>query len=144
MADELTNALARQFSDNFTLVAQQIVTELRAKMTVVTDIKDRKYLDYVGEAGEPEPQLAAIEATNLSEVPHTRRLIRTWLYNKAVALPKAYKLRLLADPTNPYLQALKASFERYLEKRAFLASIGTSATTARSVFNRNRMSDSKK
>jgi hypothetical protein len=126
MSDQLTNALARQFSDNFKLVAQQMVTEMRAKMTVVTDIKERKYLDYVGIAGEPEAQLAAVEATNLTEIPHTRRLIRTFLFNKAVALPKAYQLRMLADPINPYLQALKATFERFLEKRAFIAAIGNS------------------
>jgi len=130
MPDQITTAMQQQFADNFRLVAQQLETEIRSWVTVETDIKLKKYMDYVGVAGEPEQQVALVQDLNLDEMPHSRRVVIAYPYVKGVPVPKAAVARVIADPTNPYMLALKATFERFLQKTAFLAAIGTSITAA--------------
>lgn len=130
MADQITTAFVRQFSDNFKLTAQQLETDLRAIVTVETNIKDKKYIDYIGETGEPTAQTSLIQDRNLAEIPHSRRLVITLPYEKTVPIPKAASLRMLADPTNPYQVSVKAAFERFLEKKLLLAAIGNSISVS--------------
>jgi hypothetical protein len=130
MADQITTAFVRQFSDNFKLTAQQLETALRAIVTVETNIKDKKYIDYVGVTGEPEAQTALVQDANLQEVPHSRRLVVTLPYVKTVPIPLMAELRTLADPTNSYQVSIKAAFERFMEKKLFLAAIGNSISVS--------------
>lgn len=126
MSDEITTAFERQFSDNFKLVAQQLETDISSKVTVETDIKDKKYIDYVGTIDPPDAQTSLIQETNLDEVQHSRRLVITLPYPKAIPVPRAAVIRSIADPTNAYTQALKAMWARFLESKLFTAAIGTS------------------
>lgn len=126
MPDQINTAYVRQFADNFKITAQQMETEIRSFVTVETNIKDKKYIDYVGEVGEPQIQVSLVQKKVFQEVPHTRRVCLTWPYNLPVPLPKAADLRILADPLNPYQRVIKASFMRFVEKKIFLAVIGTS------------------
>jgi hypothetical protein len=130
MPDQITTAFARLFSENIRLAAQQLISVVKSYAQVETAIKDKKYLDYVGVMGDPQPRQALVENTNLEEVPHTRRVLLTMPYDKSVAVPRGATNRMLSDPTNVYNQVMGAAYQRFLEKKAFQAAVGSSITAA--------------
>lgn len=129
MPDQITTAFVKQFADNAKLVAQQLESAFRDKVMIEPITGDKAYVDYVGLADEPQPQLSLIQDTQLDEMPHSRRVILTKPYPKAVPISNVAKRRMLYDPANPYQTALKAAYERLIDKTLMAAAIG-SATYA--------------
>lgn len=130
MADQITTAFKRQFSDHFRDVAQQKQSKLRSLVEVEPISGDQAYVDYVGKGAEPPPQVSLIQATPLNELAHYRRLILATSYPEAIPLSKQALSRLIADPTYKYAEALNATFNRLIDKKLLLAAIGDASAVS--------------
>lgn len=130
MSDQVTTSFVRQFTDGMRLVAQQMISELRSKVTIEPVQGNVAYVDYIGVAPTPTAQASLIQATNLQEIPHSRRAIMGMPYPLAVPISKQALSRLKQDPTGTYVQTMRASFERLCDRMLMAAAIGTAISVS--------------
>ena len=125
-ADQITTAFVKQFTDNFRLVAQQMMSKFRSKVEIEDITGDKAYIDYVGTTAMPQAQASLVSPTIFDEQPHSRRAILAKPYPKAIPVSKSGLARLLADPTYKYADSLKAAFGRLIDQTLMAAAIGNS------------------
>ena len=124
MTEQIKTAFIRQFTDGMRLVAQQLVSDFRSKVAILPITGTIAYADYEGMAPDPQTQISLIQATNLLEIPHSRRAIFALPRNLPVPISKQALSRLQQDPTGSYVQSMRASFERYCDRILMAAAIG--------------------
>lgn len=130
MADQITTAFIRQFIAGLKMVVQQLESKFRGRVQIEPITGTLAYVDYVGQADTPQAQQALIQKTNLQEITHARRIIMGKPYPMAVPVSKQALSRLLQDPTGTYVQTLRASFNRLIDKILMSQAIATALTSS--------------
>jgi hypothetical protein len=130
MADQITTAFKRQFADTYRIVAQQMISEFRARVRVEPISGNIAYVDYIGIAPQRMVQQTLVAPTNLQEIPHSKRVIMAFPYPLAVPVPKPAMSRFIADPTGTYLQVILAEANRLIDWTLMQAAISSAATVS--------------
>lgn len=133
-ADLITTAFKRKFSDTFRELAQQKESKTQSRVEVITVDADLMYIDHVGKRSEAAPQTSLIQATNLIEHAHTRRILKTLPYPDAIPLSKQALVRLIADPTYKYIDQQMAMYNRLKDKLVFTAALAAVDVVSTDVF----------
>lgn len=137
MPDQITTAFIQQFKDGFTLVVQQLESLFRSRVRLEPIKGSLAYVDYIGVPNDPQAQTALIQKTNLQEIPHARRIIMGAPYPLAVPVSEEALSRLMEDPTASYVQALRGSFNRLLDRVTMAAAIGPALTASTDLLTQN-------
>lgn len=127
MSFEVTEAMVQQYNSNIALVSQQKQSRLRRAVRVESIHAEYEYFDQIGTT-EAQPRGARHSDTPLMNTPHMRRRVSTLPYNWADMVDNPDKLRMLADPTSPYVQNAVMAFNRAMDAVIVEAGFGTAYT----------------
>lgn len=128
MSFEVTTAFVQQYSTNVQLLLQQRGSKLREAVTVG---------NYVGKAAKAVEQIGAVTAqkrinrhgdTPLISTPHDARWVFPTDYEWADLIDDQDKLRMLIDPTSPYVTNGAYALGRSIDDLIIEAALGTSKT----------------
>ena len=125
----LTNAFIKTYSDNIRLLTQQMVNQFRDKVQIHNIVGQKYYVDYVG-TSNPVKRAGSTAPTAHSSMAHTRRRIMSDTYDDAKLVDRNDIFRMGTDPTNPYMQAMKAGYERLMDTILMSAALGTAISVA--------------
>ncbi len=111
MAYEIDDAFVQQYNSNIALVAQQKQSRLERAVRREPISAEFEYFDRIGTT-EAQPKSGRHADTPLMNTPHYRRKVASSPYHWADMVDGTDKLRMLADPTSPYVQNAVAAFNR--------------------------------
>lgn len=127
MSTQITTAFINQYKAAAELVVQQIEGRFRDKVLVEPMTGEKAFFDYVGKA-DPVERVTRHGDTTYSDTPHSRRMVVARTYDLADLVDKPDEVRTLVNPTNKYMQAFRAGFERKIDKLIIDAAVGTAYT----------------
>lgn len=127
MSYEITEAMVQQYNSNISLLAQQKQSRLRRAVRVETINSEYEYFDQIGPV-EAQPRGGRHSDTPLMSTPHLRRRVTSSPYNWADMVDNPDKLRMLADPTSPYVQNAVMAFNRAIDSIIVDGAFGTAYT----------------
>lgn len=127
MSFQVTEAMVQQYNSNITLLSQQKQSRLRQAVRVETIHAEFEYFDQIGPV-QAQLRGGRHSDTPLMETPHLRRRVTSAPYNWADMVDNPDKLRMLADPTSPYVQNAVMAFNRAMDAVIVDAAIGTAYT----------------
>lgn len=127
MSFEVTEAMVQQYNSNIALVCQQKMSRLRQAVRVESIHAEFEYFDQIGPT-EAQPRGGRHSDTPLMSTPHMRRRVTSVPYNWADMVDNPDKLRMLADPTSPYVQNAVMAFNRTMDAVIVNAMVGTAYT----------------
>lgn len=125
MSFEITTAFVQQYSDNIQLMAQQKGSRLRNAVFVKDGVRGKTYYH------DAINQTAAQKRTNrhadtpLISTPHDRTMVTLLDYDWADLIDDLDKVKLLADPTSPYVQAGAYAMGRAMDQAIIDVAVGT-------------------
>lgn len=124
MADyTIPTSFIKTYESNIELVLQQLYSEMRDKVTVKNLKGQKHYIDYLGEI-DPVDRAGSNAPTVHQNVEHTRTRIDSKPRDASVLLDRNDLLRMGTDPTNEYMQAIKARFNRKFDKLLLTSALG--------------------
>lgn len=128
MSFQVTEAFVEQFGDTITVRSQQMESRLRSCCEIESNIVGvSASRDFVG-TRRPTRRTSRHGDTVLRDTPHDRRWVDLATYDDADLIDDPDKVRMLADPTNPYTKAMAAGFGREIDIIAMAGMLGTTRT----------------
>lgn len=128
MSDQVTAAMAVQYSANFHTLGQQMVSRLEALSRVERGIVgSSKSVERIG-ATEAYDIVSRHGDTQYVNTPHSRRWIDLADKGWADLVDELDKIKMLADPTSPYLKMGVAALNRKKDAILYAAARGTART----------------
>lgn len=124
MSNQITTAFVQQYRAAIDLIVQQIESRFRDKVQIEPIRGEKAFVDFIGKL-EPVQRTTRHGDTKYSETPHSRRMIVAAPYDLADLIDEPDQVRMLVDPTNKYLQAFRAGFERVIDRLIIQAALGT-------------------
>jgi hypothetical protein len=122
MAYTLPTAFVKTYEQNFVLL-QQLYSECRSRV-IVKDLKGQKhYIDFI-DTIDPVDRTGSNAPTVHQNIAHTRTRIISKPRDSAVLVDRNDLMRMGTDPTNDYMQAIKAGFERKFDSLILAAALG--------------------
>lgn len=128
MSVEITEAFVDQFATNVHVLAQQKDSRFEACVDIDHDIIGAsKSVERIG-AGEAQDRTARHEDTKYVDTPHSKRWLD--LADKVYAdlIDEQDKVRMLIDPTSPYVQAAVMALNRKKDDVIIAAMTGSART----------------
>lgn len=120
MSFQITEAFKRQYNANLTLQAQQIDSRLSGCVRKETQTGEKESFDEIGQA-ETSKLTTRHGDTKYSDTPHFRRWVTSAAHTWADLIDKVDKVETLVDPTNEYIQAAVAAFNRAKDREIIAA-----------------------
>lgn len=115
MSFQITEAFVQQYNSTVSLVSQQKQSRLEPAVRVETIRGTREAFDSIGTV-EAQPRGGRHADTPQMDTPHMRRWVTSAPYNWADLIDKPDRLRMLYDPTSPYVQNAVMAFNRAKDK----------------------------
>lgn len=115
MSFQVTEAFVQQYNSTVSLVSQQKQSRLEPAVRVETIRGTREAFDSIGTV-EAQPRGGRHADTPQMDTPHMRRWVTSAPYNWADLVDKPDRLRMLYDPTSPYVQNAVMAFNRAKDK----------------------------
>lgn len=111
MSLEVATSFVQQFRSNLVMLAQQMPSRLEGAVYSEPVTGTTAWYDQIGTA-TAQRIINRHGDTPVSNIPHRRRRIDMLAYNAAELIDGNDRVRMLADPTSPYAQALVAAMNR--------------------------------
>lgn len=128
MSDQVTAAMAVQYSANFHVLGQQMVSRLEALSRVERGIVGTsKSVERIGST-EAYDIVSRHADTQYVNTPHSRRWIDLADKGWADLVDELDKIKMLGDPTSPYLRMGVAALNRKKDAILYAAARGTART----------------
>ena len=130
MSSQITTALVQGYQDNIEIKFQQMQTRLRSAVTVETQNSEFDYYDRITSTSMQE-ETTRHDDTPLIDTPHDRRRVGLRRFRWADLIDDKDKVRMLADPTSPYVMNAVAAANRQTDSliiEAFDATVYTGKT----------------
>lgn len=127
MSTQITTAFVQQFSNNVSMLSQQMGSLLRGSVDEESVTGEKAFFDQIGSS-------AAVKRTSrhgdtpMVETPHSRRMVTMDSYEWADLIDDSDKVRLLADPTSSYAKAAAAAMGRAMDDTIIAAATGNALT----------------
>lgn len=115
MSFQITEAFVQQYNSTVSLVSQQKQSRLEPAVRVEAIRGTREAFDSIGTV-EAQPRGGRHADTPQMDTPHMRRWVTAAPYNWADLVDKPDRLRMLYDPTSPYVQNAVMAFNRAKDK----------------------------
>lgn len=115
MSFQITEAFVQQYNSTVSLVSQQKQSRLEPAVRIETIRGTREAFDSIGTV-EAQPRGGRHSDTPQMDTPHMRRWVTSAPYNWADLVDKPDRLRMLYDPTSPYVQNAVMAFNRAKDK----------------------------
>ena len=115
MSFQITEAFVQQYNSTVSLVSQQKQSRLESAVRVEAIRGTREAFDSIGTV-EAQPRGGRHADTPQMDTPHMRRWVTAAPYNWADLVDKPDRLRMLYDPTSPYVQNAVMAFNRAKDK----------------------------
>jgi hypothetical protein len=127
MSTQITTAFVEQYSNNVTMLSQQMGSLLRNAVDVETIKGKNAFFEQIGEV---TAQVRTSRHGNTPQVdtPHSRRRVSLADYEWADLIDDQDKVRMLIDPTSSYAKAAAAAMGRAMDD-VIIAALGGSADT---------------
>jgi hypothetical protein len=125
MADySIPTSFIKTYEQNIQLLVQQLETQFRDKVLVKPLTGQKHYVDFIGTAS-PAKRLASAAPTVHTNVAHSRSRIMPETYDLATLVDRNDILRMGTDPTNDYMKAFRAGYNRFIDEMILSQAIGT-------------------
>lgn len=132
MSEEITRAFVEQYAANFMILSQQKGSRFEAAVDVDHDIVGAsKTVERIGAKNAQKIDTRHAD-TRYSDTPHTRRWLDLEDWADADLIDELDKVRMLADPTSPYVMALVMSLNRAKDDVIIEALTGTARASTES------------
>jgi hypothetical protein len=129
MSNQITDAFAQQFADNFLHVAQQSQSRFESKVLVESGIVGMsKSINRMGQR-TAQRRLVRHADTPLNEQAHSTRFVDLFDWDDGDMIDDQDKLRMLVDPTSDYVKAMVAGLNRAKDDVIITAAIGASRSS---------------
>jgi len=114
MSNQITTAFVQQYSNNVSMLAQQMGSRLREAVEVESVKAKNAYFDQVG-VTTAQLRTSRHADTPQIDTPHSRRRVSLATYEWADLIDDADKVRTLIDPTSSYAKAAAAAMGRSMD-----------------------------
>lgn len=132
MSEEITRAFVEQYASNFMILSQQKGSRFEAAVDVDHDIVGAsKTVERIGAKNAFKIDTRHAD-TRYSDTPHTRRWLDLEDWADADLIDELDKVRMLIDPTSPYVMALVMSLNRAKDDVIIEALTGTARASTES------------
>lgn len=112
MSNQITEAFVQQYADNFIHLAQQAKSRFEDKVTIEPSIVGMsKSINRLGQR-TAQRRLTRHGDTPLNEQPHSTRFVDLFDWEDGDMVDDLDKIRMLAEPTSEYVQAMIAGLNR--------------------------------
>jgi hypothetical protein len=130
MSFQITEAFVQQYKGNFYTLSQQKKSRLRSWCTVEESIVGQsKAIERIG-AAQAYDITSRHADTKYVDTPHSRRWVDLGDKGWADLIDELDKIRMLADPTSPYVAAGNAALNRSMDDIIIAAARGNARTNA--------------
>jgi hypothetical protein len=130
MSFTITEAFVQQYGANFHILGQQMPSRLESTVRMEPGIVGQsKTVERLGSAEAQQINNRHAD-TSYVTVPHSRRWIDLTDYSWAELVDEMDKIKMLADPTSPYLTLGRAALNRKKDDVIIAAARGTARTGA--------------
>ena len=119
----LPTAFIKTYDANIRLLVQQTRNKFRDKVTIENLVGQKYYVDFIGTL-KPTKRASAVAPTTHVNVDHTRRRISAETFDLGIIVDRNEILRMGTDPTNKYMQAMRAAYERDMDSAILSQAIG--------------------
>lgn len=127
MSTQITTAFVEQYSANVMHLAQQKGSRLRGAVDVETVTGKNAFFEQIGSvAARKRPTRHA--DTPQMDTPHARRRVSLVDYDWADLIDNEDRVRMLIDPTSPYVTAASNEMGRAIDSAIIEAATGTAYT----------------
>jgi len=133
MSALITESMVQQYGSNFRTLFQQRQARLRPWCQIESGIVGQsKSVERIGKAEAYDITSRGVD-TKYVEVPHSRRWIDLQDKGWAELVDELDKIRLLGDPTSPYVAMATAALNRQIDAVIIAAARGSARTNSASV-----------
>lgn len=133
MSQQITEAFAQQFADNFMHLAQQTQSRFERTVTVEPSIKGTsKSINRLG-LRVANKRLVRHADTPINDQPHSTRFVDLFDWDDGDMIDDQDKVRLLADPGNDYIKAMVQALNRAKDSVIYAAMLGNARATTGNV-----------
>lgn len=128
MSFQITEAMVQQYGNNFRILSQQRQSRLAPWCQVEANINGAsKTVERIGKANAYQIESRHGD-TKYVDILHSRRWLDLSDWGYADLVDELDKIRLLADPTSPYVQAATFALNRQKDALIYAAARGTART----------------
>jgi hypothetical protein len=127
MANTLDQAYVSQFSDNIHLLVREGGSKLLGLFATETARGEKHFFERLGKLTVSQIT-SRLQATNLQDAPHSRRMATIKRFEGAIALDKLDQLQMLIDPTSEYSKELARAHGANFDAEIYASMLGTAAT----------------
>lgn len=128
MSTQIATAYVKQFTDGITHLAQQMPSRLRGAVRVESGIQgDRAFFDQLG-LSSMTLRTERHADTNITDTPHSRRMVTMATYDKADLIDKRDEVRILNNPVNAYTRSYAAAANRQMDQVIIDAALASAST----------------
>src|SRR6056300_826835 len=127
MSTQITTAFVEQYSNNVTMLSQQMGSLLRNAVDVETIKGKNAFFEQIGEV-TASVRTSRHGNTPQVDTPHARRRVSLADYEWADLIDDQDKVRMLIDPTSSYAKAAAAAMGRAMDD-VIITALGGSADT---------------
>jgi hypothetical protein len=125
MADySIPTSFIKTYESNIQLLVQQLETQFRDKVFVKPLSGQKHYVDFIGTA-TPAKRLASAAPTVHTNLAHSRSRIMPETYDLSTLVDRNDILRMGTDPSNDYLKAFRAGYNRLIDQLILSQAIGS-------------------
>lgn len=127
MANTLDQAYISQFSDNIHHLVREGGSKLLGRFAAETSRGEKHFFERLGKLNVTKIT-SRLQATNLQDAAHSRRMCTIDRYEGAIALDKLDALKMLIDPTSSYSKGLADAHGKNFDIAIYNAMLGNAAT----------------
>ena len=127
MSNQITTAFVEQYSNNVTMLSQQMGSVLRPAVDVETVNGKKAFFEQIGQV-TAQVRTSRHSDTPQLDTPHARRSVTLADYEWADLIDDVDKIRMLIDPTSSYAKAAAAAMGRAMDDVVITALGGTAKT----------------
>ena len=127
MSTQITTAFVNQYSQNVTLLSQQMGSLLRNSVRTEAVNGEKAFFEQIG-SGVAAARSSRNSDTPIMETPHARRMCNLTDYEYADLIDDQDKIRMLISPDSTYAKAAAAAIGRAMDDEIIAALGGTAKT----------------
>lgn len=127
MTNTLDQAYVSQFSDNIHHLVREGGSKLLGLFSTETARGEKHFFERLGNLTVTQIT-SRLQATNLQDAPHSRRMATIKRFEGAIALDKLDQLQMLIDPSTDYSRKLAEAHGKNFDLEIYASMLGTAAT----------------
>ena len=120
----IPTSFIKTYEQNIQLLVQQLETQFRDKVFVKPLSGQKHYVDFIGTA-TPAKRTASAAPTVHTNIAHSRSRIMPETYDLATLVDRNDIMRMGTDPTNDYMKAFRAGYNRFIDETILAQAIGS-------------------